>query len=86
MRGEIHRFFCIGCGKEGIPLFRRAGFEKSSLHRKKLYCAWCKQTVNHVEIRNDQEKESFLESFAQGAFLEEFAESVEYIKKEGCLL
>ena len=48
---EEHKFYCLLCGREGIPLLRKTGFQRGSLHRKKLYCPYCKVEVNHIEIK-----------------------------------
>ena len=72
---EEHQFYCLLCGRPGVPLRRRAGFQHGSMHRKKLYCPWCRQTVNHMEVRNAQEKELFLENFENGVYKDEAEES-----------
>lgn len=77
-----NKFFCLNCGKEGIPCVRSNGKQKKGLHRKKLYCPWCKVTVNFAEVRNDADKEKFLKEFAAGAYKEEAAQSIEECKKE----
>lgn len=78
-RGNSHTFYCMQCGQESIPLFRPAGKEKEKMHRKRMYCFHCKQEVNHVEIRNDQEKQEFLISFQNGEFAGELVESNQHI-------
>lgn len=66
------RFFCTKCGKEGIPIQRRIGQQKSAGHLKKLYCPWCKVQTNHVEIRpfGSYKKEDFEEEFNLGRFID----------------
>lgn len=76
------KFFCINCGKESIPLARKENQLHSKFHRKVLYCPWCKNTVNHIEVRNDEEAEEFRQSFEEGTFAEEAKESIEYTKNE----
>lgn len=73
---ESHDFYCLNCGKKSIPLSRKVGHQHSKNHRKKLYCPFCKTTVNHIEVRNYDEKEDFLEKFANGEFAEEAKESI----------
>lgn len=71
-----HRFFCLNCGKEGIPVYRKQGREREKFHRKKLYCPWCRLTVNHIECTNDAQVQKFKEEFAKGAYEDEAKESL----------
>ena len=73
---QIHRFFCIKCGKEGIPLARKQGHKHERFHRKKLYCPYCKMEINHVECKNDEEIYDFRLDFEEGVFINEAKESV----------
>lgn len=68
---ELHRFFCIRCGHEGIPLFRKAGHQHQAMHRKKLYCPYCKLTINHIECRTEDEVYDFKLAFAAGEYKQE---------------
>lgn len=77
---EEHQFYCLLCGKPGIPLRRKAGFQHGAFHRKKLYCPYCKVEVNHIEIRNLTEKEEFLENFENGVYKDEAQESVDSLR------
>ena len=65
------RFFCTQCGREGIPVQRKKGQEREGGHLKKLYCLYCKEEVNHVEVRpfGDYNYEDFLEEFKLGRFV-----------------
>ncbi len=72
---EIHNFFCLNCGGK-IPLARKRGKEK--FHRKKLYCPYCQNVVNHAECRTEYEETEFVEAFNKGMFCEEAKESLEY--------
>ena len=81
-RTETHRFFCINCGQEGIPLPRRMGCAREKFHRKRLYCPNCQTVINMVECRNYDEIVEFKEMFAAGSFIEEAAESLKKIKGE----
>lgn len=71
-----HDFYCIKCGQKSIPLPRKKRKLHGRLHRKKLYCPICQLYINHVEIRNDEDKEEFMELFEQGCFLKEIEESL----------
>ena len=86
MRYISNKFFCINCGKETIPLARKKSKLHTKFHRKKLYCPWCKETLNCIEIRSDEEKDEFIELFENGAFKEEAQKSIEFYKKEGGLI
>lgn len=79
---EEHTFWCIKCGRQGIPVQRKINHKYGKHHRKKLWCPTCKMEVNHIECRNDKEIEEFKENFAAGAYKEELEESLEVIKKE----
>lgn len=81
---EEHQFYCLLCGRPGIPLRRKAGFQHSAMHRKKLYCPYCKTEVNHVEIRNILEKEKFLEDFENGVYKDEAEESRNTCRNSRC--
>lgn len=83
MKAQLHssRLFCICCGKEGIPIIRKANGLKAGMHRKRLYCIHCKEETNHIEIRNDEEKNQFLEAFSKGEYVQEAQESLQYIKE-----
>ena len=72
-KGTKSRFFCTKCGKEGMPIQRRKGAEREAGHLKKLYCIYCKEEVNHAEIReiggydiNDFQQEYNLGRFVDG--------------------
>ena len=79
-------FYCMNCGRESIPLSRKKNKLHTKFHKKELYCPWCKETLNHIEIRNDKEKEEFLEMFQAGAFIEEAQESIKHCKEKGSML
>ena len=68
---KTHRFFCIKCSGEGIPLPRKQGHKHERFHRKKLYCIHCKEEVNHIECKNDDEVYEFQCMFEEGHFLKE---------------
>ena len=76
---EEHQFYCLLCGRPGIPLRRKSGFQHGPMHRKKLYCPYCRVQVNHAEIRNTDEKEKFLEDFKNGVYKDEAKRSRDFI-------
>ena len=75
-----HDFYCINCGKRGIPLPRQRGHQHSTFHRKKLYCIYCQKEVNMVECKNEFEVKEFLEDFANGVYKDEAKESISYCR------
>ena len=77
-----HNFYCIRCGKPGIPLARKESFKHERLHRKKLYCPWCKMTVNHIECRDQEDAYVFKTNFEAGNYAEELKECLAFLKEE----
>lgn len=68
---EEHSFYCLGCGKAGIPLMRPISHKREKFHRKKLYCPYCGCTINHIECTNPIEVMEFKLAFKNGEFIEE---------------
>lgn len=77
---ENHDFYCINCGRKGIPLSRRVSLQHGKFHRKKLYCIYCKEEVNHIECRTPEEVEEFKENFENGVYKDEAKESLDYVR------
>lgn len=75
---ETHKFFCLKCGRASIPLARKKGHQHKDWHRKKLYCPYCKMTLNHMEIKNLEQEQEFLERFREGEFINEAEESLAF--------
>ncbi len=73
---EKHRFFCINCGHEGLPVYRSLAKQRGKMHRKKLYCFHCGQMVNMVECYDDIDVENFKEDFERGVYQDEAKESI----------
>lgn len=48
---KLSDFYCTYCGHKGIPIFRRAGKEREPGHLKKMFCLFCKEERNMVEIK-----------------------------------
>lgn len=84
-RGKVveHSFYCINCGKKGIPLLRKVGHQREKLHRKKLWCPYCNVEINHVECRNYAEIEQFNEDFKNGVYINEAKESLSHVWSTG---
>lgn len=78
-----HSFYCIRCGNKGIPLMRKQGFQHERMHRKKLYCMFCKEEVNHVECKSLEDVEEFKKNFENGVYLDEAEESVSHGRNPG---
>lgn len=83
-RLETHDFYCINCGRKGIPVARKVGKLHGGFHRKKLWCCTCKTEVNHVEIRNQEEAEIFMEAFNNGEYKLEAEESLCTVRAGRC--
>ena len=77
---QTHRFFCLYCGKEGVPLARKQGYKHGKFHRKKLYCYHCKMDVNHIECKSDEEAYEFKINFENGEYIDEVEESLAVIR------
>lgn len=77
-----HRFFCMNCGAENLPVWRKASYKHEKHHRKALYCPKCRCEVNHIECRTDEEANEFRIAFENGEYKEEAAESIAYIKNK----
>lgn len=76
---DTHRFFCINCGNESIPIQRNKGFKHKRFHRKKLYCYHCGLEVNHVECKNEEDVYEFKLDFESGVFADEVKESLAHV-------
>lgn len=79
----IHSFYCPNCGKKTLDLPRSLSSQKESMHRKKMYCPWCKETLNQIEVKNDQEYFNFKTAFERGDFKGEVADSLSYVWAPG---
>ena len=75
-----HDFYCLKCGKKGLNVYRRQGHQHGKYHRKKLYCFYCKEEVNHMECRNQAEIDEFKVAFERGEFIDEAEESISYLR------
>ena len=64
------KFFCTKCGHEGLPIMRPKGHRREPGHLKKLYCPYCKEVVNHAEVREigGYTEEDFRQEFESGIF------------------
>lgn len=78
-----HSFWCIKCGRSGIPLPRNKRNKKERFHRKKMYCPYCKIEINHVECKTQDDVLKFKMMYADGAFAEEVAATEAYINEGG---
>ena len=77
---DTHKFYCLNCGEEGIPLPRKRGRQRERFHRKKMYCFHCHNTVNHIECKTSEEVEKFKEEFKQGVYEHEAQESMAFVR------
>lgn len=79
-RYEEHNFYCLQCGRRGIPLQRDKGHRHEKMHRKKLYCIYCKTEVNHIECNTLDEIETFQKNYKKGVYEDEAIASVSYVR------
>ena len=79
---DTHKFYCLNCGEEGIPLPRKRGRQRERFHRKKMYCFHCHNTVNHIECKTSEEVEKFKEEFKQGVYEHEAQESMAFVRND----
>ena len=65
-------FYCVCCGKKGIPLSRKEGRLKKGGHLKKIYCIYCQEQTNHAEVKpcGDYTYEDFREEFELGRYID----------------
>ena len=80
MKYDVHDFYCLKCGKKGIPLSRKHGFQHERFHRKKLYCIFCGEEVNHIECKSYEDVEIFKENFEKGVYQDEAQDSLSYVR------
>lgn len=79
---DVHEFYCMKCGQKNMSLQRKVNHKHAKHHRKKLWCWHCKQEVNCIECKNDQEVQEFLENFKAGKYQEELENSIKVIEQE----
>ena len=80
---DTHKFFCLACGGEGIPLARKKGQQRERFHRKKMYCYHCKNTVNHIECKSSEDVKEFKHNFELGVYKNEAEESLAVVRMSG---
>ena len=80
MAFEEHKFYCLNCGQQALPIRRNKGYLHKAFHRKKLYCWHCKEEVNHIEIRNPEEEEEFKKNFINGVYKDEATDSIHFVR------
>ena len=69
---KLSDFYCTSCGHKGIPCFRIAGREREPGHLKRLFCLYCQEERNMVEIRQSGKYtlEDFELEFTYGNFVD----------------
>ena len=77
---DLHDFYCLNCGNKGIGIMRKFGHQREPFHRKKLYCIYCKEEVNHVECKTFEEIEIFKDNFEKGLYVDEAKECMDFIR------
>lgn len=79
-RYEEHSFYCLNCGKKGIPIWRDKSHLHAKNHRKVLYCPFCQETVNHLEVTTMEQADKFTHDFEKGVYKDEAAQSISYVR------
>ena len=80
---ETHDFYCLRCANKTLPVLRSHAKKKEKFHRKKLWCPHCRMEINCVEITTLEEKEIFMEEFANGAYKQEAEDSILTLRNSG---
>ena len=73
-------FYCIKCGKKGLPIQRRKSLQREKMHRKKLYCIYCKEEINHIECKTQEDVNEFMINFKNGVYINEAEESLAHVR------
>lgn len=68
---EMHDFYCIKCGAKIMTLPRQTCHKHEAFHKKALWCPYCQEVFNAVEVTNDEEAYTFKENFENGVYREE---------------
>lgn len=79
---DTHEFYCIKCGQKNISLQRKVNHKHAKHHMKKLWCWHCKEEMNCVECKNDEEVKEFKNNFLAGKYLKEVERSKRITKRE----
>ena len=73
-------FYCMKCGQKGLPIQRRKSLQREKMHRKKLYCIYCKEEINHIECKTQEDVNEFIINFKNGAYINEAEESLAHVR------
>ena len=76
----INDFYCMNCGHKNMSLSRRNSHQHGRFHRKKMYCVFCKQEVNHIECKSYEDVLEFKENFENGVYKDEAQDSLSYVR------
>lgn len=76
-RFDMSSFYCPKCGKKAMDLPRPRSLTRQAFHRKKLYCPWCRETYNCIEVRNEIERQDFIADWEDGVYEAEIQAVVE---------
>ena len=76
---ETHDFYCLRCANKTLPVLRSHAKMKEQFHRKKLWCTHCQMEINCIEITTLEEKEIFMEEFANGIYQQEAEDSISHV-------
>lgn len=79
----MNDFYCMNCGKKNMTLPRRDSHQHGRFHRKRLYCFYCKEEVNHIECKTYEDVMEFRENFENGVYEDEAKDSISYVRSRG---
>ena len=83
MKVTYHDFYCLNCGNKSYTLPRKVNKLHGKEHFKGLWCPKCKAMVNHIELNEFDDKETFLQDFQQGKYFDVAAESfIHYMESD----
>lgn len=84
----ISKFYCTGCGKEGMPIHRKTGQARENGHLKRIYClnCGCEQNMAEVKPFGKYQLADFVLEFTYGNFDEEGNRKLPYKQFERNLI
>ena len=62
---SFNEFYCTQCGKRNFILPRKKGREREPGHLKKIFCPHCRETVNHVEVKQYAQNYTYFDFVAE---------------------
>lgn len=76
----FNTFMCINCGNSVYSLPRDASYQHKDGHRKRLYCPHCKEEINCIECKTDEDVFNFKIDFENGVYENERQDSLDFVR------